>query len=345
MKVHITEVQTGDRLAQDIFNDYGLNVLSQGTVLNERELSRLFQHQVEYLEIEWRPGHGLENPPNHLDAVVKPLYEDAIAGYEQIFEKALTEGRIYENDLQESFQPFVENFKAERDVVSLLLVLNSQDGYTYQHSVQVGMLSYYIARWLGWNEEESVRASKAGFLHDIGKCKIPKYILNKPGELTDEEFQEIKNHPKYGYEIITNSFNDPLLAMAALQHHERMNGGGYPLNLSSENIHPIARIVAVADVYSAMISSRVYSEKRDLLHVLRELYQISFDELDPHTTQTFIRHMIPNFIGKKVDLKNGTQGTIVLTNPSDFFRPLVKIDEEFYDLTIHRDMEIIQVHM
>ncbi|TVX97347.1 HD-GYP domain-containing protein [Cohnella terricola] len=351
MRVHITDVQSGDRLSEDVFNAYGLHVLSKGTLLNEKEISRIFQHQIDYIEIDRRssgtgPSSESNDPAAAYNPILRPLYQDAVAGAEQLFEKALTEGRIYEDDVKESFQPLVDNFRTERDVVSLLLMLNSQDDYTYQHSVQVGMLSYYIARWLGWGESETVHAGKAGFLHDVGKCKIADAILNKPTKLTDDEYQEIRNHPQYGYDILNESFDDSAIALAALQHHERMDGTGYPQGLKGDEIHPMARIVAVADVYSAMISSRVYSDKKDLLIVLRELYELSFSELDPDITHTFIRHMVPNFIGKHVELSNGDSGTIVMTHPTDFFRPLVQIGEQqFVDLSVTRNVEIKYVHM
>ena len=124
-----------------------------------------------------------------------------------------------------------------------------------------------------------------------------------------------------------------------------MDGSGYPHGIRGDEISPIAKIVAVADVYSAMISTRVYQDKRDLLYVLRELYRMSFQELDPETTHTFIRHMIPNFIGKRVDMSSGQSGVIIMTHPTEFFRPLVQLDEEFIDLTEQREYEITQVYM
>lgn len=352
MRVHITDLRSGDRITEDIFNTFGLHVLSSGATLNEKEISRLYQHRIDFVEIEGR--HALlpeeeedakpPRPPTD-NPLLKPHYQDAVAGAEQLFERAMAEGKIYEEDVERSFQPLVDNIKAERDVVSLLLMLNSQDDYTYQHSVQVGMLSYYIARWIGWSEAETVLAGKAGFLHDIGKCQIPEAILAKPDRLTDEEYEQIKNHTRYGYEILSNSFDDSQIALAALQHHERMDGSGYPQGLTMDDIHPLARVVAVADVYSAMISSRVYREKRDLLVVLKEMYELSFSELDPYITHTFIRRMLPNFIGKKVELTSGDTGTIVMTNPTDFFRPLVRIGETFLDLSKNRNHEIKQVFM
>jgi putative nucleotidyltransferase with HDIG domain len=351
MRVHITDVRSGDQLTEDIFNSFGLHVLSKGVILNEKELTRLFQHQVDYVEIEWRPSSAPSSKFEEIDSkplynpILRSIYKDAISGVEKLFERALEENRIYEEDVKESFQPFVDNFRNESDVVSLLLLLNSQDDYTYQHSVQVGMLSYFIARWMGSSEEETIRAGKAGFLHDIGKCKVPEAILNKPDRLTDEEFQQIKKHAQLGYDMLKNSFDDNAIALAALQHHERMNGSGYPLGLTRENIHPLARIVAIADVYSAMISTRVYKEKRDLLYVLKELHELSFQELDPDITHTFIRHMIPNFIGKNVELNTGEMGTIVMIHPTDFFRPLVQVGEQFIDLSIQRKQEIKEVFM
>jgi putative nucleotidyltransferase with HDIG domain len=350
MKIHITDVRSGDRLAEDLFNAVGLHVLSKGAILNKKELSRLYQHQIDFLEIERRAGTTSAKTPSAATSpsyhpILNPLYNDAVVGAEQLFERALQEGRVYEEDIKLTFHPLIENLRTERDVVSLLLMLNSQDNYTYQHSVQVGMLSYYIARWLGWSEEETIRAGNAGFLHDIGKCKIPEAILNKPNKLSDKELKLMKSHPQMGYNILKNSFDDPAVTLAALQHHERMDGKGYPLGLIRENIHPMARIVAVADVYSAMISSRVYREKKDLLHVLKEMFELSFQELDPDITHTFIRHMVPSFIGKKVELSTGETGTIVMTHPTDYFRPLVQVGEQFIDLSTQRKHEITQVFM
>ncbi|MBW5447784.1 HD domain-containing protein [Cohnella sp. CFH 77786] len=347
MRVHVTDLQPGDRLSQDTFTGFGLLVLSKGAVLNEHAVSRLYLHRIEYVEIEPRFSDTLLSPieSDLINPLLRPMYQEAVTGIENIFGKALEEGKVHEEDLKESFQPLVDNFKAERDVVSLLLLLNSQDDYTYQHSVQVGMLSYYIARWLGWDETHSVHAGKAGFLHDIGKCRIPDAILNKPGKLSREEYAEIQNHSKYGYEILENSFNDRVLSLAALQHHERMDGTGYPNRLSGESIHPVSKIVAVADTYSAMISSRVYQEKRDLLVVLKELHRVSFRELDPEVTFTFIRHMIPNFIGKKVELSGGVTGTIVMNHPTDFFHPLIRTGNEFIDLSVDPRYEILQVYL
>ncbi|WP_328284461.1 HD-GYP domain-containing protein [Paenibacillus tarimensis] len=343
------DLQPGDKLAQDVFNNYGLNVLSQGTTLNDREISRLFQHQVDYVDIEERTVPGLLDStqgshPNGADKL-RPLFEDALQGISELFVNATADGKIQSEDVDRTFKPLVDGCRTEKDVVSLLVALNNKDDYTYQHSVQVGMISYYIAAWMGYSEEEAQRVGKAGFLHDIGKCRIDYNILNKPDKLTEEEFEKVKQHTLYGEAILRESLDDEIFALVALQHHERFDGSGYPHALKGEEIIPAARIVAIADIYSAMISSRVYQEKQDLLHVLNELYELSFHKLDPIITQTFIKHMIPNFIGKKVELQNGETGTIVMTNPSDFFRPLIQIGEEFVDTSRKPDKGIKDIQL
>ncbi|QGG57400.1 HD-GYP domain-containing protein [Paenibacillus sp. B01] len=351
MRVHISDLKEGDLLSSDAFNHFGLNVMAKGTRLTSYEIAKLTQHSIDYVEVEMEAPvaagyRTIESglPPRWLPSI-KPLYENAISGCENLFRKALEEGKVSEEDVDRSFGPLMSSFQMEKDVVSMLLLLNTDDDYTYQHSVQVGMLSYYLASWLGFPEEEAARIGKAGFLHDIGKCRISKDILNKPEKLTSEEYREIKRHTLYGEEIILSTYDDPFLSSAALQHHERMDGTGYPHGIDGIEISPIAKIVAVADVYSAMISTRSYQQKRDLLYVLRELYRMSFHELDPHTTHTFIRHMIPNFIGKSVELDNGQFGTFIMTHPSEFFRPLIQVGEDFLDLSEQRELEITQIYM
>ncbi|MDF2834717.1 MAG: metal dependent phosphohydrolase [Paenibacillus sp.] len=358
MRIHVTDIQDGDQLSHDIFNNYGLHVLSTGTKLFKNEISRLLQHHIDFVDILDRAaaippeGHGSGNNRTLESTVnpkwlpkVQPIYENAVKRFEKLFLSAFEQGIVNDSEVTEIMQPLLNNLQLERDVVSMLLLLNTEDDYTYQHSVQVGMLSYYLATWLDYSADEAASIGKAGFLHDIGKSRISGDILNKPSKLTDEEFEEVKRHTLYGHEIIQNSFNEDSLAIGALQHHERVDGSGYPHGLMGDDIHPISKIIAVVDIYSAMISARVYQQQRDLLYVLKELHKLSFKELDPVTTHTFIKHMIPNFIGKRVRLNNDQFGVIVMTHPTEFFRPLIQTNEQFVDLTIERQYEIEHVYL
>jgi putative nucleotidyltransferase with HDIG domain len=350
MRIHIMDLQVGDRLISDTYNQFGLHILSANTVLDSTDIAKLFQHSIDYVDIEHRGLEAYEAESSNSAMHVSNLqvlnnYEGALTGIKGIFEQVAQDGQIDEEMMQESFDPLVQHFRKEKDIVSLLLTLNNKDDYTYQHSVQVGMLAYYISKWMNHSESDCLLAGQAGYLHDIGKSRIPESILKKPSRLTDDEYEEIKHHTTYGHEIILKSLGSKVFALAALQHHERLDGTGYPNRLKAKDIHPIAKVIAVADVYSAMISTRVYQEKRDLLSVLKELHRCSFTELDPDIVQTFIRHMAPNFIGKKVLLKSGELGRVVYINPTDPFRPLVKLKERFVDLSKEHSLEIKAIHM
>lgn len=357
MNIHVTEIRNGDILRDDVFNSFGLHILSRNAILNQSEISKLLQHQIDYVYILDR-SPLLSNSLEDFDQLertlestvtpkwvpqIKPMYDTVVTSIKEIFHIADTDNKIDTEAAAAVITPLLQNLHLERDVVSLLLLLNNQDSYTYQHSVQVGMLSYYLANWVGFSTEDATKAGTAGFLHDIGKSKIDEAILNKPGKLTAEEFDEVKRHTEYGYEIILNSGGDEQLALGALQHHERINGNGYPHGIKDQEISKIGRIIAVADIYSAMISSRVYQKERDLLFVLKELYRLSFTELDPIITHTFIEHMIPNFIGKKITLNDGRVGTIIMTHPTEFFSPLIQVGNSFIDLTTDRELEITHV--
>lgn len=348
MKVHIMELRSGDRLQTDIFNNYGVFVMQKGTRLTSDAIVRLMQHGVDYVDIEPQSLDAdvpSEEGPSHPGQKVKPILDDAVDGFEQIFLEALTGGTFDNAKVDKLLKPMVDQLVDHKDVVSLLLLIGGDDNYTYHHSMQVGMLSYYIASWLGYSKEEAYQAGKAGYLIDIGNCKVPQEILSKPGKLTPEEFEQVKGHPAYGYEIIRNSTGDEIAAQVALQHHEREDGSGYPNGLRAKDIHPFAKIAAVADVYSAMTTNRVYRSKQELLTVLRELNSLSFGKLSPEPTQALIRHLLPNFIGKKVLLSTGEVGSIVMMNQTDFFRPLVQTDARFVDLSKERETIIEDVYL
>jgi putative nucleotidyltransferase with HDIG domain len=347
MRIHVMELKVGDLLLEPAFNSFGFHILSESTLLNREDISKLLNHDIDFVEVAYREGRAPEDKPakKRNPEQTQKKYSLAVNGIKDTFKQAITDGKIDDEQVMNNFNPLVENFKQEKDIVSLLLTLSTKDDYTYQHSVQVGILAYYISKWMGNSEEEALIAGKAGYLHDIGKSQISIAILNKPARLTADENTEMKKHTLLGYQIINKSMKQSEIAMAALQHHERFDGTGYPFAIKKDKMHALSKIVAVADIYSAMISARVYQKEKDMLHVLKELHRISFSEIDPQICILFIKNMLPHFIGKNVALSNGEKGNIIMTNPTDFFRPLVQIGKQFIDLSHHRDIEIFKIHM
>lgn len=351
MRLHVTDLKPGLLLECDAFNHSGVQLMAAGSHLSDSDINRLKLHGIDYVDIkEETQAPSFEapvltaSPPESLMKLV-PLFDTTMAGTASIFEQAMNSGTIHINDVDELLKPMTEQLVEQKDVVSLLLLLDRDDEYTYNHSVQIGILTYYMASWLGYSAEDCYTISKAGYLIDIGKSLVPQHLLHKPGKLSTEEFRIMKKHAKQGYDIILESTGNEMLALPALQHHEREDGSGYPYGLRKDDIHPFSRIAAVADVYSAMTSNRVYQSKQEYISVLCELYGLSFGQLNAEVTQSFIRHLLPNFIGKKVLLTTGDSGLIVMNNPNDYFRPLVKCPRGFIDLAKHREIAIVEIYI
>lgn len=380
MRVYLTQVNPGDIVLRDIFNSFGVLIIAAGTVLKERDIDILMRNSIDMLEVYERVDSAYQvdaltlsllqsqtastptpipvSPDElirdkELPSTLSPevyqqfqaQYATAIQTTNQLFNHAYLLGTIDKQLIEDAITPLLDITRTERDVVSLLLQLNLDDDYTCQHSIQVSMLSYYIASWLGYSHEQALRVGKAGYLHDIGKCRIERSILNKPSRLTDAEYEIVKKHAQIGSDIISSTYTDEWFYIAAMQHHERTDGSGYPKGLQAPQIHHVAKIVSIADVYSAMISKRVYRDKRDMFTVLNEMYLMSYGKLDTDMTHTFIRKMLPNFLHKRVRLNDDRIGTIVMNHNSEFFRPLIQIDQHFVDLAVLRQLKIEEVYM
>ena len=176
-------------------------------------------------------------------------------------------------------------------VRSLADAIDAKDSYTNGHSGRVAEYSREIARRYGYDEQEQSDIYMMGLLHDVGKIGIRDEVINKPGRLTDEEYEEIKSHPVVGYRILSNIKEMPSLATGARWHHERYDGKGYPDGLTGEKIPEAARIIAVADAYDAMTSYRSYRGVIPQDKVKQEILKCSGTQFDPKFANIMVSMM------------------------------------------------------
>ncbi len=169
----------------------------------------------------------------------------------------------------------------EQTAEALANAIDAKDQYTHGHSTRVADISVKIARKAGFSDKDCRSVYFAALLHDIGKIGIPDRIINKDGKLTDEEFGYIKQHPILGYQILSSIRQSPELSIGAHYHHERYDGRGYPDGLSGKEIPETARIIAVADAYDAMTSTRSYREKLSMDKTKVELRRGMGSQFDP----------------------------------------------------------------
>jgi len=171
-----------------------------------------------------------------------------------------------------------------QSLTAIANAIDAKDEYTSGHSVRVANYSVGIARKMGMDSEFTENLYYIGLLHDVGKIGIANEIINKPGKLTDEEYNEMKTHPGIGYEILKGITAIPFLTAGAIEHHERWDGKGYQAGISGENISLQARIIAVADTYDAMSSDRSYRKALPQDVILAELKKCEGTQFDPQIT-------------------------------------------------------------
>ncbi len=212
----------------------------------------------------------------------------------------------------------------ENEAVAINIdTLKFSDEYTFQHSVDVATISMLIAKNSNMSEREIQKIGMAGLLHDMGKSKIPNEILNKAGKLTEEEFAIMKNHSLYGYQILKEKGGIPQeVLMGVLQHHEKLNGRGYPMGVEADKIFPYAKILAIADIYDALVTERPYKKAFSQQDAI-EMIMAMTDELDITFMRNFLGIVILYPVNSIVKLSNGEKAKVLKNNPQYPLRPKV----------------------
>lgn len=247
-------------------------------------------------------------------------------------------------EVREVVTPLLQQVQDQPEFLLSLHRISRVDSYAYEHSIAVGLISYMIGRWIKVPEKEWMQVALAGTLLDIGKTRIDRRILQKPGKLTPEEFEEMKKHTVYGYQLIKASPGlSEGVALAALQHHEREDGSGYPLGLPGAKLHLYSKIVAVADVYHAMCSNRIYQKGKSSYVVAEQLLQDSFGKLDPHIVHTFVKRITDFAAGTLVELSDGTIGKVIFTDSNQPTRPMIEANGRIINLVENRNLSIVNV--
>lgn len=349
-RVRLDSVKPGSRLAKTVFSADGRVLLAAGTVINDNFILKLKSNGILELYIEDEISKNISAQ----DVVHEETRAEARVLVSNIMNNYVFTQNIEFDNLKKTVDKIIEEIISNKNIMVTLMDIKSIDGYTFAHSVNVCVLSLIIGIELGIKGERLRDLGIGSMLHDLGKLRIPKYILDKPTGLTTEEFEEIKKHTIYGYDILMG--HDDICktaAIIALNHHERNNGEGYPLGMKGCDIHEFARIVAVADVYDALTSDRVYRSKINPHEVLEYITSLARDQFDEKVVNSFIKYVALYPVGTGVTLNTRERGIVVKYNQKRPTRPVVRIvmDKDFkmlqtvreVDLSVENDLFIVGI--
>ncbi|RSD22338.1 HD-GYP domain-containing protein [Mesobacillus subterraneus] len=242
--------------------------------------------------------------------------------------------------------PLIEQTDMTSSDIFNLHHYSSKSEYLYDHPLAVGIISAFIAKKLQYSKGDVTQIALAGCLSDCGMAKISPSIINKNSTLTVDEFEEIKKHPTYSYQMVKNS---PLLKeatkIAILHHHERMDGSGYPFGEKANRIHPFAKILAVADSFHAMTSERIYKPKHSPFKVLEMINEELFGEFDIAALKALSAAIMNYSIGTKIRLSDGQAAEIIFVEEKNPARPLVRLleSDQILALVKNRHLHIEEI--
>lgn len=355
-KIQVHNLLPGMITAEDIFALDGQLILPKKVVLSERNIENLFAFGIYSIRVEdavvpvdnsirdTAPSYSERIKMNPEFRAFKENFESHVDLLKTTLNQVVktNSGFDAENLLSQTFA-LMDNIGSSINLMDMLINMRDYDDSTYAHCVNAAIISNIFAGWLDLSKEDRVTVTTCGLLHDIGKITIPEEILKKPGKLTKEEFNIIKQHPLNGYNILSEAgFNDEI-KNCALMHHEKCDGSGYPYGFTSDKITYFAKMITIVDIYDAMTSQRVYRQPICPFDVIEEFERDGFDKYDPQMIMTFLKNVSNSFIGFRVRLTNGLKGEIVYISPENLSRPTIKCGDKFLDLNVHRDIKIAAI--
>lgn len=346
-RVLLSDLTSGMITAEDVLSMDNQLIVPKGIALTENLIARLFSFDLFSIRVEDEILTSSVSPESFSEAsyAEKLKASPDYLAFKEEFKDNLDKLEFSLNALVEKNKDFdarsllsdtmglIENRESHgTGIMDMILNMHDFDDCTYTHSLNVALICNILARWLRFSPAETELATACGLFHDVGKLQIPTEIMKKPGKLTPAEYQIIKTHPLESYKMLARYNFPDEVKNAALMHHERCDGSGYPYGFTYDKINRFARLVAIADVYEAMTSSRTYRDALCPFSVITYFENDGLQKYDPEFLLPFLENIVNTFLNQEVRLTNGLEGRIIFVNPVSLSKPTIKIGDRFLDL-------------
>ena len=333
---YVTDLPRGCITETDIYTDKGVLLCPMMTIIDAKMLESLSQYKGKIHAIISYEGQDESKETEDIDE--EPEADNSIGfedSFKQYAEESLTS--LYSNvddvktltgGMREISNKVCSVIDDSKELFINLAKLKVSDEYTYKHSVDVGTMAAVLAKALGENDKFVHDITIAGLLHDVGKEKVPSEIINKPAKLTEEEFEVIKTHPVHGYRLLMTSRDvSEDMRQGILNHHENIDGTGYPRGLMADKIGKMGQIITIVDVYDALVTKRSYKEGKTPAQAIEIMFTMS-NKFNMEYFKAFLSVVTPFPNGVRVLLSNGEEAIVLHQNRSYPLRPTIKITGE-----------------
>ena len=329
--IAINKCVPGMRLGKNIYSEDGRVLLGTHVELTSSFIERLKEHGITYIYIM---------DPRTEDVVVPDMISDetrrrALAQIRTTF-KSLMENNnrrravgSLDKEIRGVLSLIIEDLSSHKEAMLMLMNMNVTDHYLFQHSMNVCIYACMLGMHQGYSRNDLMMLGLGALLHDIGKTQVPSHILNKKGALNEDEFAVIRQHAEIGFNLLRHETNIPLVtAHCALQHHERMDGSGYPRGIKGGDIHDFAQWIGLVDSYDAMTTHRVYRDTLLPHQAMEVIFTGAGTLYDLNKIQSFRDKVAIYPLGVSVRLHTGETGVVVDINSAFPQRPVVRVLED-----------------
>lgn len=358
LKIRVNQLIEGSILVDDVLSATNKPLILRNTVVTNHIIAVLNAFLIDEVEIQDPPVNGQEvqvegEEKIHIDRkemgvkVEQSFYKQyisAVNSYKQLYIGWQSGSQMDISKVRHIILPLVEELLTNNlEETFKLYHYSTKEDYLFHHSVSVALLSAFLAKKLGYKQGDINQISITGLLCDSGMAKVDAGITAKNITLTEKEYRGIKQHPIYSYQLLKNVMSiKEGVKIGVLQHHERIDGSGYPLGVKGAQLHPYSKIVALADTYQAMVSVRPYRSKQSPFKVLEQIIQDDFGRFDLSIVTELKKGLLKFSAGTKVRLSNGLSAEIVFIDEQYPTRPMIKIlgKDEIITLKDRRELYI-----
>lgn len=339
-RVSLEYLEQGMKVGRTIYNIDGRPLLVSGMVLNDKYIQRLRDYGIGSVLIKDDMYDEIEEPP---ELISDQTRLESVKTVKEVFVSLENKKRINLKGVQKTVNNLIDEVLSNREILMNFADIRSYDDYTFAHSVQVCVLSIITGISMGLDQLKLKELGTGALIHDVGKTRVDKELLNKSGNLAPQEFEELKRHSEYGFEILRAHREISLLsAHIAFQHHERWDGQGYPRGLREREIHLYSRIVTVADVFDALVADRPYRKAYSTNQAVALMRRMSGSQFEPNILEALLANIAEYPIGSVVALSSGEIGVVVDTNKEMPTKPVVRVllNKRWKPLSVVREIDL-----